>query len=326
MRATRRLLLLIALWAGVSSAVAAPAHATQVQQCRQVSGRFVLSPGLSAFPANQVITAHGRLTGCSSGGGSATFAATIDAANVTCATFAGGLLPAEMAFGWADGQSTIASLALSSPPGSPNKVLLFGHAVSGAARGSRVEGGLRLSVEVSPAGAKPFQAHVQHSRGRQALVPLVSKANACSPRSPITTIDVSNFEGFALGTPKARPAPMPAVHPVTPGSTHPTVTTASGATTTTVAPGSSSSTTTSTTKPIIAIRHHVKPRHRAPGVKLKQVAVGGLGSPASNGSSFNAESILGAGVAGGSIFVIGLLFFRRSRLVRTSGRSARAIR
>src|SRR5471030_2199975 len=108
MRGTRRLLVLVALWVGVGSAVALPAPADQVQQCAQVAGRFVLSPGLTDVPTIQSITAHGRMSGCSSGGGSATFAATIAAAPVTCATFATGLLPADVAFGWADHQSTIA--------------------------------------------------------------------------------------------------------------------------------------------------------------------------------------------------------------------------
>jgi hypothetical protein len=316
MRVTRRLLLFVALWAGAGSVVALPAHADQVQQCRLVAGRFVLSPGLTDVPSNQTITAHGRLSGCSSGGGSATFAATVAATPVTCATFATGLLPADVAFGWADHQSTIASLSFSSPPGSPNKVELLGRAISGAALGSRVEGGLRMSVEFPPVVANRAHAHVRHAhvqraRERRQLVPLVSKTNVCSVTSPITAIDVTNFEGFALGTPRARPAPKPAAHKSGPGSTKP-ATGPTAATTTSVA-----STTTTTTQPAVTIPPHTEPRRRVSPIKTKRLAIGGLGSPAPSGSSTFAtpESLLGAGVAGGSVFGLGLLFFRRARRV-----------
>ena len=309
MRGTRRLLLLVALWAGVGSVVALPAHADQVQQCGQLSGRFVISPGLTDVQTSQTITAHGRLAGCSSGGGSATFAATVVTAPVTCATFATGLLPADVAFGWADHQSTIASLTFSSPPGSPNKVELTGRVVSGTALGSRVAGGLRMSVEFPPA-AKATRAHVQHARARQQLVPLVSKTNVCSVTKPITTIDVANFEGFALGTPRVRPAVKPATHPVVPPAAHPAPGPTTASTTTSVS-------TTTTTRPPVTIPRRVKPgRHAAP-IKTKRVAIGGLGSPApSNSGAFaTPDAVLAAGAAGGSALGLGLLFFRRARRV-----------
>ncbi len=315
MRGTRRLLLLIALWAAAGAAVALPAHAEQVQQCALLTGRLVVSPGLTHVPANQTITAHGRMSGCSSGGGSATFAATIQATQVTCSTFAAGWLPADVAFGWADHQSTIAALTFTSPPGSPNKVVLFGKAVSGAAVGSRVAGGLRMSVEAPPPAA--LGTHAGHARGRQQLVPLVGRANACSPASPITTIDIANFEGFALGTPRVLPTPKPAAPDVGPGSAHPPTTATSASSTT-----STSAPTTTTTKRLTTSTRPGKARpRRRPVSAPKRVAVSDLGSPGptTSGSFATPDAVLAVGVAGGSVVGLGLLFFRRSRLVRTAG-------
>jgi hypothetical protein len=57
------------------------------------------------------------------------------------------------------------------------------------------------------------------------------------------------------------------------------------------------------------------------------VAIGALGSPGPGGSSSfsNPESLLGVGIAVGSVCLLGLLFYRRSRLMRGREASRRII-
>ena len=80
--------------------------------------------------------------------------------------------PADVAFGWADGESMIATLRFSPPPASPNKVVLAGTVVSGSALGSRIDGGLRMSVLYPPAVAevegRPHRARARSTTARPA--------------------------------------------------------------------------------------------------------------------------------------------------------------
>jgi hypothetical protein len=313
MRGVRLLLCLTAAWAGAAIFVAPSAHATELQQCGLVAGRFVLSPGLTNVPTAQTITAHGRLTNCSSGGGSATFAATISTAAVTCANLATGLLPADVAFGWHDGESSIAALTFTSPAGSPSKEMVTGTVISGAALGTRVAGGLRLSATLPPAAAGSALGHAQQAHAKPVRVVPLDQASHCSPSRPVTTVVVSNFQGFVLQARQVHTAAPRASHPIgqvsTPAAAHP------AATTTTVA---TAPTTTTTVAPAAKPRHFVLRRAPARRAKPRRVAIAGagLGTPPSAPSSFNAESLLGATVAVGTLIGCGLLFYRRSRNVR----------
>jgi hypothetical protein len=313
MRGVRLLLCLTAAWAGAALFVA-PAHATELQQCGVVAGRLVMSPGLTNVPTAQTITAHGRLTNCSSGGGSATFAATISTAAVTCTNLATGLLPADVAFGWRDGESSIAVLTFTSPAGSPSKEMVTGTVISGAALGTRVAGGLRLSATLPPAAAGSVLGHAQKARAKPVRVVPLDQATGCSPSHPVTTVVVSNFQGFVLQARQVHVAAARASHPI--GQVSTGTAAQSAATTTTVA---TSTTTTTTAVSAAKPRHFVRRRTPARRANPRRVPVAGAGlglPPPSTPSSFNAESLLGAGVAVGTLIGCGLLFYRRSRNAR----------
>jgi hypothetical protein len=323
MRGVRLLLCLTAAWAGAALFVALPAHATELQQCGVVAGRLVMSPGLTNVPTAQTITAHGRLTNCSSGGGSATFAATISTTAVTCTNLATGLLPADVAFGWHDGESSIAALSFTSPAGSPSKEMVTGTVISGAALGTRVAGGLRLSASLPPAPAGSVLGHAQKSHAKVVRVVPLDQASHCSPSRPVTTVVVSNFQGFVLQARQVHVAATRASHPIgqatTGAAAHPAAHPAAHAAAPTTTSVATTATTTTTVVPAAKPRHLVRPRAPARKVKPRRVAVAGAGlglPPPGNPSAFNAESLLGAGVAVGTLIGCGLLFYRRSKNAR----------
>jgi len=314
MRGARRLALLIALWVGVGVVVGVPARAADLQRCRFMIGTLAASPGLSDVPAAQTITAHGRLTGCSAGGGSGTFGATIATSQATCASLSTALQPTNATFAWADGETSVASLTFPPLPGSPNKLAIHGTVVSGAGRGARVDTGLHLSVDVTTLGRSP--AHHKQVRADLRRVQrqlLDNKGSGCAVTSPVASIDVSNDQGFEFNAISAAPVTNGGARTIaTPSVRHAAVASA-----TTVR---STSTTVPLTLPSFGPARTVQPVPRA-GTKRSVAGITFNGSgPGSSVSFTDPVSLLAIGMVGGSVCGLVLLFVKRSTLMarRTS--------
>lgn len=315
----RRLAVLVALWVGVGGVVGVPARAADLQRCRFMIGTLAVSPGLTDVPAVQTITMHGRLTGCSTAGGSGTFGATIATSHATCASLSSVLEPTNATFGWADGETSVASLTFPPLVGSPNKMAIHGTVVSGAGRGTRVDAGLHLTVAVSSVGRSP--AHRQHVRAevRRVHQLLANKGSGCAAPSPVATIDVSNDRGFEFN------ATVPESVTSRAGRTR-----ATGSLAQTTVPSAttvrSTTTTVRHTNPLFGPSRVVQP---VPGTRTRRsaAAINLKGPGGSSSVSFtDPVSLLAVGMVGGSVCGLVLLFVKRSTLMarRTSVRRFRS--
>ena len=269
---------------------------------------MIVSPGLTDVPTDQTVTAHGRMSGCSNGGGSGKFALAVSAAQVTCQNLAASLPPTDALFGWSNGQSSIAAVAFTSPPDSPNKIVWSGKVTAGTALGSRIAIGLRLTTMFPPLdespGAKKTAKHVHQLR-----VPLDNRSTPCNTASPVTEIDLSNYEGLAFQPVHVKAAPVSHAHTATGGR-------ASSAPTTSAAPTTTAPVTTTTAvRPFLHRRARLRRARKVAGKRA--VAVGSLQSPGgTSSSSFSIpESVLGAGAAGAGLLGFALLLLRRPRLL-----------
>jgi hypothetical protein len=312
---------LVALWVGVGVAVGVPARAGDLQRCRFVIGTLAVSPGLTDAPAAQTITAHGRVTGCTTGGGSGTFAATIATSQATCANLTRALVPTSATFGWADGETSVVSLTFPPLADSPNKLAIHGTVVSGAGRGANVDTGLHLTVAVTSIRRSPDRRH-QHVRPairRVQRQPLDSKTSGCTATNPIATIDVANDQGFEFDAIPPPSVTLPTGHVRTTRSLRPaTVTTATTirSTPTTVPKANASLRAPRTVRPTLRAR-----------TKRSAAAINFNGSGGSGSFSFSDPvSLLAVGMVGGSVCGLALLFVKRSTLMarRSGARRLRA--
>src|SRR5439155_26304154 len=94
----------VVLW-GQSAQAAGPGPL--VLRCGRFKGVMDVSPGLSDTPANQTISAHGRVDRCHGAGGGGKFSATLRLTGATCGArhFEGA--QGEAQFAWADGRRPI---------------------------------------------------------------------------------------------------------------------------------------------------------------------------------------------------------------------------
>jgi len=309
---------LVALWVGVGGVVGIPARAADVQRCRFMIGTLAVSPGLTDVPAVQTITAHGRLTGCSTAGGSGTFGATIATSEATCASLSSVLEPTKATFGWADGETSVASLTFPRLLDSPNKLAISGTVISGAGRGTEVDAGLHLSVGVASIPRSP--AHHQRVRPdiRRVRQLLAIKGSGCAAPSPVATIDVANDQGFEFN---ATPAES-----VTSGAGRTSATRSAHATVASATTVRSTPTTVRRSNPSLRPPRAVQPGSRA---RTKHAAAGITlnGSGGNRSVSFtDPVSLLAVGMVGGSVVGLVLLFVKRSTLMarRTAVRRFRS--
>ena len=306
----RRLVLLVALWAAAGIVVAVPAHAGDLQRCRFVTGTLAVTPGLTDVPAAQTITAHGRLAGCSTAGGSGTFAATITMPHATCSSLSVALPPTRATFGWADGQRSLVSLTFPPLPDSPNKLALAGTVIFGAGQGANVDTGFHLTVTAASTRASTADGH-QGARNairnvRHQL--LDNKTGGCTSTSPVDTIHVANDEGFEFNA--TRPASVTTAaggRLANAQSTRPraTTTAARSTTTTTTVPHS-----TATFRPTRTGQLAPTARSEPSAASRATNTSGGNGSV----SFFDPVSLLAVGMIGGSVVGFVLLLVKHSTL------------
>lgn len=304
----RRLVLLVALWAAVGIAVAVPARAGGLQRCRFVTGTLAVTPGLTDVPAAQTITVHGRLSGCSTAGGSGTFAATITMSHATCSSLSVALPPTRATFGWADGQRSLVSLTFPPLPYSPNKLALAGTVIFGAGQGANVDTGFHLTVTAASAHGSTANGHQGAPNAirnvRHQL--LDNRASGCTSTTPVDTIHVANDEGFEFNA--TRPAAVTTAAGGRIANAHSTrlrSTTTTARSTTTTVPRS-----TATYLPTRTGQH-------APTVRAApSVAARATNNSGGNGSVsfFDPVSLLAVGMIGGSVVGFVLLLVKHSTL------------
>ena len=158
-----------------------------------------ITPGVGLTPANQSVTAHGRLWGCTKGGGGAQYSSTMRMSNATCYNLA---MSGTASFDWADGSHSTAWLSFQPQAVEPNKVEVNGSITSGMFQGLVVRAWLRFTQFYEGTGA------------------------ICSPTNLLRHIEFTNTQSFQLLTPNitttTQGLPTTSPHPTTP-TTPPTL-------------------------------------------------------------------------------------------------------
>ena len=161
-----------------------------VLKCGRFKGVMDVSPGLSDTPADQTISAHGRVYDCHGAGGEGKFSATLRLTGATCGARRLEGARGEAQFAWADGRSSTSSLTLVPSSVSPNKAEVYGSVTSGAFLGTEVRSGMRMTDTFTGAGPH------------------------CGPTNLVRRIDFTNYHCFMLYEPRTttttvRHAPAP---------------------------------------------------------------------------------------------------------------------
>jgi len=113
-----------------------------------------VAPGFSDVPANQTISAQGRVDGCHGAGGGGTFRASLTLAGATCGARRFEGAPGEAQFVWADGRSSASSLTLVPSSVNPSKAEVYGTITSGAFVGTALRSGMRMTDTFTGSGSK----------------------------------------------------------------------------------------------------------------------------------------------------------------------------
>jgi hypothetical protein len=119
-----------------------------------------VSPGFSDAPADQTISAQGRVDGCHGAGGEGNFRATLTLTGATCGArrFEGAQGAAQ--FAWADGRSSSSSLTLVPSSVNPSKAEVYGTITSGAFVGTALRSGVRMTDTFTGSGPQCGPANV----------------------------------------------------------------------------------------------------------------------------------------------------------------------
>ena len=135
-----------------------PAHAAGpgplVLKCGRFRGVMDVSPGFSDVPANQTISAQGRVDRCHGAGGGGTFRASLSLTGATCGARRFEGAPGEAQFVWADGRSSTSSLTLVPSAVNPSKAEVYGTITSGAFVGTALRSGMRMTDSFTGSGSK----------------------------------------------------------------------------------------------------------------------------------------------------------------------------
>jgi hypothetical protein len=186
----------VALAAGADGATG-PAS----QHCGHWEDSMRITPGVGLTAANQSVTAHGRLWGCTKGGGGAQYSSTMHMSNATCYNLA---MSGTASFDWADGSHSTAWLTFQPQALEPNKISVNGRMTSGMFQGLVVRAWLRFTQFYDGTGAP------------------------CSPTNLLRHIDFTNTQSYQLLTPDVTTTtrglpPTTSPHPTTPRTPPPTV-------------------------------------------------------------------------------------------------------
>jgi len=112
-----------------------------------------VAPGFSDVPANQTISAQGRVDGCHGGGGGGTFRASLSLAGATCGARRFEGAQGEAQFVWADGRSSASSLTLVPSAVNSSKAEVYGTITSGAFVGTALRSGVRMTDTFTGSGS-----------------------------------------------------------------------------------------------------------------------------------------------------------------------------
>jgi hypothetical protein len=184
----------VALAAGADGATS-HASGPAALHCGHWEDAMRITPGVGNTPANQSVTARGKLFGCTKAGGGAQYSATMQMSQATCGNLA---MNGTASFAWVDGSHSTAWLSLHPQAVEPNKVYVSGSMTSGMFQGLVVSAWLRFTQVYTGTGAH------------------------CSPTNLLKHIDFTNSQSFQLLTPLVTTTTQPPGPPTT--RPHPTTT------------------------------------------------------------------------------------------------------
>jgi hypothetical protein len=180
-RVVGRLLVVLAVAFPVTTALGAAADGATPNasgpaalHCGHWDDAMRISPGVGTTPANQSVTAHGKLWGCTKGGGGAQYSAMMHMSQATCGNLA---MSGTASFAWVDGSHSTAWLVFHPQAVEPNKNYVSGSMTSGMFQGLVVSAWLRFTQVYTGTGAH------------------------CSPTNLLRHIDFTNSQSFQLLTP-----------------------------------------------------------------------------------------------------------------------------
>ena len=163
----------IALAAGADGATP-NASGPAALHCGHWEDAMRITPGVGNTPANQSVTARGKLFGCTKAGGGAQYSATLQMSQATCGNLA---MSGTASFDWVNGSHSTAFLMFHPQAVEPNKVYVTGSMTSGMFQGLVVNAWLRFTQVYTGTGAH------------------------CSPTNLLQHIDFTNSQSFQLLTP-----------------------------------------------------------------------------------------------------------------------------
>ena len=167
--------------AGVANG-ATNATGPAVLDCMHWEDGMNISPGVGNTPANQTVSAHGKLYGCNKAGGGAQFSATLQMSQATCANLAAS---GSASFDWVNGTHSTGYLLFQPQSLEPNKVHVTGSMTSGMFQGLVVNAWLRYTQIFQGNGAN------------------------CSPANLLQKIGFTNSQSFQLLTPMVTTTTQP---------------------------------------------------------------------------------------------------------------------
>src|SRR5579862_3345423 len=132
----------VALTSGVAQGSSQSGSGPAVIKCMHWKDSMKVSPGIQDSPADQVVSAHGKLYGCNKAGGGAQFDATFQMTQATCSNLS---MSGVAAFEWADGGHSTAFLAYHPQVNEPKKQYVSGSITSGAFQGLIVSAWVRFT-------------------------------------------------------------------------------------------------------------------------------------------------------------------------------------
>jgi hypothetical protein len=211
MRVIGRLLLALAVAFPVMVVFAGAANGIgsgpAVLDCDVWKDAMRISPGVGNTPANQTVTAHGKVFGCNKAGEGATFVATLQMTQATCANLA---MSGTASFDWLDGSHSTAFLIFHPQALEPAKVHVTGSMTSGLFQGLVVTSWLRFTQDYRGTGPHCSPTNLlrriefTNTRSLQLLTPNVTTTSQpppttephnTTPRTPPSTVPITNLGG-----------------------------------------------------------------------------------------------------------------------------------
>jgi len=189
MRVIARLLVALAVAFPVSMVAAGVAHGADstgsgpaVIKCMHWKDSLRITPGVQNTPADQIVSAHGKIYGCNKAGGGAQFTASFLMSEATCADLSmSGVAQIE----WADGGHSTTFLSFHPQATEPRKSFVNGSVTAGAFQGLIVSAWVRFTEVFGGSGIN------------------------CSSGNPLQRIRFSNSQSFQLLTPNVATTTVP---------------------------------------------------------------------------------------------------------------------